>query len=633
MKRSKWSRWVALLSLTGSLAACGGGGEAGGTGRHELSVAVSGSGHVSSQPDGIDCGNRCRASFAEGTAVTLTAAPAAGQRLSSWGGACGGGGATCVVSMSAARSVTVTFVGSGSVPSYTLGGTLSGLSTGTTVVLRNNGTNDLSRSANGSFQFSQQVDQGTTYSVSIATQPSGQTCSVANGSGTMQAAVNNVQVSCVAALAGWQPAVNLSDVGATSPHIAMDDQGNGLAVWGQLDAGGANHSLWYSHYNQAADQWSTPALVENLPGNSGRAVGEAHLAMHRATGRAVLAWLQTDGGTISVWARDFDPAAGWGTVTNLESVHGMAGWLSAGIDASGNAMVAWSQMTPRWSIWANRFVRAAGWGTAQLLETNNTVGGVDGDPALAMSDNGQVLVAWKAALHNDAINGLWTNRFTPATGWATAERRIASPAGGPARSRPAVAADAQGRAILAWGQIDTDATGSWHGIQTLRFDSGWTASPVLVGMRQTVRSTVAIPVLAMGPGGAAVVSWGMGETDTLQASVAPAGAAFGVVTVLSSGAAVGSIESLPAVVVNDAGTVMVGWRRSGTRGSAIHVQRYASGAGWQLDTVASDVSPSESVWGFHAGLGLNASGQALVGWNVLMFSGSVARARRYVAIP
>ena len=633
MERSKWSGTAALLSMAVSLAACGGGGGGSEPRRLELSVSVTGSGHVGSQPAGIDCGNSCRASFDEGTAVTLTATPTAGQELSSWGGACAGSNATCAVAMNAVRSVTATFVGAGTAQRYPLGGTLSGLATGTTVVLRNNGVNDLTLASNGSFQFSQQVQRGTTYSVSVATQPSGQTCSVANGSGTMQAPVGNVQVSCIAAVAGWQPTVDLSELGASSPHVAMDDQGNGLAVWGQLDAGGAISSLWYSRYSPAADRWSTPALVENLPGSSGYAVGEAHLAMHRATGRAVLAWLQTQGGTISVWARDFDPTAGWGTVANLEAVDGMAGRLSAGIDASGNAMVAWSQMTPRWSIWASRFVRTAGWGTPQLLETNNTVGGVDGDPALAMSDNGQVLVAWKATLHNDAINGLWTNRFTTATGWGTAERRIASPAGGPIRSRPALAADAQGRAVLAWGQIDTDATGSWHGIQTLRFDTAWTTTPALVGTRQTVRSTVAIPVLAMAPGGAAVVSWGMAETDLLQASLAPAGGAFGGVAVINSGTAIGSIASLPAVVVNDAGTAMVGWRRSGTGGSAIHVQRYAGGAGWQLDTVATDVSPSESVWGFQSGLGLNASGQALVGWNVLTFSGSPARARRYVAAP
>lgn len=631
--KRRGTTFALALALVTLVSACGGGGEPGtNPTTYTLSVTVNGSGRVTSATGNLDCTNSCDTQVEENTPVTLTAAAASGFTLQAWGGACDGTGSTCAVTMSAARSVTATFVASNPAPRYPLGGTLSGLAAGASVVLRNNGANDLTLAANGSFQFSQQVEQGATYSVSIATQPSGQTCSITNGSGTLQAAVSNVQVSCIASVAGWQPKVDLSGVGASSPHVAMDDQGNGLAVWGQLDAGGAVNSLWYSRYTAATGQWSAPALVENLPGNSGYAAGEAHLAMHRATGRAVLTWLQTHGGTISMWARDFDPAAGWGTAANLEAVDGMAGRLSAGIDASGNAMVAWSQMTPRWSIWANRFVRGTGWGAPQLLETNDTVGGVDGDPALAMSDNGQVLVAWKATLHNDATNGLWTNRFTPASGWGTAERRIASPSGGPIRSRPAIAADAQGRAILAWAQLDVDATGIWHGMQTLRFDGTWTTTPALVGTRQTVHSTVAVPVLAMAPGGTAVVAWGMAETDVLQASVAPAGGAFGSLTAINAGI-VGSVTSLPAVVVNDAGIAMVGWRQAGTGGSAIHVQRYASGAGWHLDTVASEVSVSDTVWGFHAGVGLNASGQALVGWNAYASSGTVARARRYVAAP
>ena len=72
-----------------------------------LTVAVSGSGSVS---DGgsISCPGSCSASFASGTAVTLTATPAAGSLFSGWSGACSGSG-SCVVTMSAAKSVTATF--------------------------------------------------------------------------------------------------------------------------------------------------------------------------------------------------------------------------------------------------------------------------------------------------------------------------------------------------------------------------------------------------------------------------------------------------------------------------------------------------------------------------------------------
>lgn len=68
-----------------------------------------GSGTVTSSPAGINCGATCSASFAQGTTVTLTAAPASGSVFAGWsGGGCSGTG-TCTVTMSAAQSVTATF--------------------------------------------------------------------------------------------------------------------------------------------------------------------------------------------------------------------------------------------------------------------------------------------------------------------------------------------------------------------------------------------------------------------------------------------------------------------------------------------------------------------------------------------
>lgn len=79
-------------------------------------------------------------------------------------------------------------------PTYSIGGTLSGLSG--SVTLRN-GSETLTRSANGAFTFSGELEEGDSYSVSVATQPSGQTCAVANGSGTVgKADVSNVSVTC-----------------------------------------------------------------------------------------------------------------------------------------------------------------------------------------------------------------------------------------------------------------------------------------------------------------------------------------------------------------------------------------------------------------------------------------------------
>jgi hypothetical protein len=65
---------------------------------------------------------------------------------------------------------------------YTIGGTVSGLSGGG-LVLSNNGDDNLTVNADGPFTFETLLGAGAAYAVTVATQPAGQTCSVALGSG------------------------------------------------------------------------------------------------------------------------------------------------------------------------------------------------------------------------------------------------------------------------------------------------------------------------------------------------------------------------------------------------------------------------------------------------------------------
>ena len=78
---------------------------------------------------------------------------------------------------------------------YSVGGTVSGLSG--TVVLQDNGGDTLNVAANGGFTFATPLASGAAYNVTVATNPTGQTCTVANGSGTVGSAnVTNVAVTC-----------------------------------------------------------------------------------------------------------------------------------------------------------------------------------------------------------------------------------------------------------------------------------------------------------------------------------------------------------------------------------------------------------------------------------------------------
>ncbi len=83
-------------------------------------------------------------------------------------------------------------------PTYTVGGNVSGLSSGASVTLLDNGGGSLTVNANAPFTFATALASGSAYSVTVATQPAGENCSVTNGSGTVASAdVTDVAVACV----------------------------------------------------------------------------------------------------------------------------------------------------------------------------------------------------------------------------------------------------------------------------------------------------------------------------------------------------------------------------------------------------------------------------------------------------
>jgi hypothetical protein len=88
-------------------------------------------------------------------------------------------------------NITVTCV-----PTYTLGGTISGLAEDGLVLADNGETLSVDSSA-GTFMFATRSTSSTEYAVTVATQPVGVTCSVANATGAIGTAnVNNVVVTC-----------------------------------------------------------------------------------------------------------------------------------------------------------------------------------------------------------------------------------------------------------------------------------------------------------------------------------------------------------------------------------------------------------------------------------------------------
>ncbi len=168
--------------------------------------------------------------------------------------------------------------------SYTVSGTVDGM-VGGGMVLQNNGGDDRIISANGQFSFITPLTDGSTYSIRVKpnfqpTNPS-QTCSVSNGSGTINGApVSNVVVNCV-----------------TGPTSVTVDPSGQFAYAANTDGTVSAYTI---------DQ-STGVLVDNIPG-SPFLVGTGTYPtsiVTVSTGTAVFAYVvDTVGGAISAYTID-----------------------------------------------------------------------------------------------------------------------------------------------------------------------------------------------------------------------------------------------------------------------------------------------------------------------------------------
>ncbi len=166
-------------------------------------------------------------------------------------------GETCTVTSGSgtvgSANVTNVKVACASAATFTIGGTVSGLNSGTSVTLLDNGADSLKVSANGKFTFATALASGVAYSVTVSVQPTGETCTVTSGSGTVGSAnVTSVKVACASAatftIGGTVSGLNsgtsvtLLDNGADSLKVSA----NGKFTFATTLASGAAYSVTVS---------------------------------------------------------------------------------------------------------------------------------------------------------------------------------------------------------------------------------------------------------------------------------------------------------------------------------------------------------------------------------------------------
>ena len=495
----------------------------------------------------------------------------------------------------------LTFVATIPVPTttYAIGGSVSGL-TGAGLLLQNNGGDNLSVPANGVFRFATAIGAGTPYAVTVLTQPVGQTCTVQNGSGTANANVSNVAVSCaVASAKAWQGAALLEtlDVGeALEPQVAFDGSGNAIAVWYQQSPGGFFGI--YARPYVSATGWG--AIEKILTADSALNYLSPQVALD-ANGNAIIVFtaLVSEIPPPLFTARYTALNASWAPATQLAD-NGVNPRIA--VDTAGNALAVWEKRVGiSRDILASRYEASTStWDAARVISAD--LGGLA--PQIAFDGSGNAIAIWEMLDTANANGGykIMSDRYVAGSGW-NVQGLPTTIATGSAGNGPRLAVDAAGNAMAVWVQRDATT----DSIFSSRYAGGSWGAPALV---ETSANWAAQPSVAMAANGNAVVVWqhvGLSDDTSIWARRYVAGVGGTAVRIDDlSGYTSGGF---PQIAMDAAGNAMAVW----IQGSYVWANRYAQGAGWAGATLTdSTAAGGSSAW---PDVAVDANGNAIAVWS------------------
>lgn len=316
---------------------------------------------------------------------------------------------------------------------------------------------------------------------------------------------------------------------ALDPKIAVDSNGNALAVWSQSDD--ARHSIWSNRYVPTTG-W---AAAEQVQTEDQESAVKPEIAVS-SSGEAMAVWEQSDGAQTRIWANRYVPTAGWATAEPIEAHDGgSAHDPRIAVDSAGHAIAVWVR---EGELRSNRFTPAVGWSVAE------SIGADAAHPDVALDPAGNAAAVWTEADVDRSQFGVWASRFTTMTGWSAPERIVVEDAAVPLF--PKVGMDTDGNAIAVWSHAEVWAN---------RFTpaEGWGDAE-----RVHYRGRSAAIDLAVHPDGSAIAVW-HGYWGIWAGRFTPA---QGWWTVQIDGYFFGSFEDdvRPSVAIDPDGRAVAVWR-------------------------------------------------------------------------
>jgi hypothetical protein len=166
---------------------------------------------------------------------------------------------------------------------------------------------------------------------------------------------------------GWQEVVTVAPGRdeAQYPRVAVDPTGNALAVWNEDSNGSAAgpvYEVWAARLT-AGPGWGPAQRLQDPSAWS----ASSPLVALDAGGNGIAVWARGDGKELIIWAARFLATSGWGPPEAIGTAGGGGIYrdsIAIAVNPRGDGITAW----PQWdgahnSIWVNRF--AAGGATTQ----------------------------------------------------------------------------------------------------------------------------------------------------------------------------------------------------------------------------------------------------------------------------
>ncbi|MBN2039920.1 MAG: Ig-like domain-containing protein [Spirochaetes bacterium] len=456
---------------------------------------------------------------------------------------------------------------------------------------------------------------------SVAAVSNGLVTAVAQGTAAITAAAGSCSAVCNVRTVDWTHPSGLNDnisidgENAINPRIAMDDNGNAVIVWQQ--ALGEGYQVYMSEYRGS---WLHPGTAADYI--NPYVVGMSDLHPQPAmdnNGNALIVWRQLnyDYSRYQVFISEYRESPPWdhpdSTADEFSMTPGFAYDPEVAMNGNGDAVAVWRVENISSRIYMKVYQNGT-WQTAVQINNNIT-------PALdsaylqqaVMDDNGNAVVVWQQA--NGSVNQIYISEYRNGT-WSHPQdsNDNISPDGEYAYA-PYAAMDNNGNTIIAWRQHD----GNYNRIFKSEYRGGeWTHPADLTDVISPDGKSAQDPRVVMDSNGNAVIVWEQYDDDN-SSRIFMSEYRNGSWTIpadlndsISSG---GTDARNPEAAMDDNGNAIIVWVQdsTGSNDHRIYKSEYRGGA-WTHPSIGNYISSGVQTDSYPQ-VAMDNTGNAIIAWS------------------